>query len=97
MTSTRRAMTAVLLAVGATAIAVPAASAAPLPLPLAGDGEAISPTQTLDSVSTMAIPEEQRAAVPSTTAQLGGLNRLNELHQLTDLAAPVTGLVPSVE
>ncbi|MER5947676.1 hypothetical protein ABT127_16605 [Streptomyces sp. NPDC001904] len=95
MTSTRRAMTAVLLAVGATAIAVPSAGAAPLPL--GGDGEAISPTATLDSVSTMAIPEEQRAAVPSTTAQLGGLNRLNELHQLTDLVAPVTNAIPSVQ
>ncbi|MFJ4712644.1 hypothetical protein [Streptomyces sp. NPDC088785] len=95
MTSTRRALTAVLLAVGATAIAVPTAGAAPLPL--AGDGEAISPTATLDSVSMMAIPQEERAAVPSTTAQLGGLNRLNELHQLTDLAAPVTGLLPAVE
>ncbi|MFD8573037.1 hypothetical protein [Streptomyces sp. NPDC057694] len=95
MTSTRRALTAVLLAVGATAIAVPTAGAAPLPL--TPDGEAISPAATLDSVSTMAIPEERRAEVPSATSQLGGLNRLDELHQLTDLVAPVTGVLPSVQ
>ncbi|MGY0025040.1 hypothetical protein [Streptomyces sp. cg35] len=96
MTSTRRAITAVLLAVGATAIAVPTAGAAPLPLG-GGSGEAISPTATLDSVSTMAIPAEHRAELPSTAGQLSGLDRLNELHQLTDLVAPVTNVVPSVQ
>ncbi|MCQ4212893.1 MULTISPECIES: hypothetical protein [Streptomyces] len=96
MTSTRRALTAVLLAVGATAIAVPTAGAAPIPL--AGEGsEAISPTATLDSVSTMAIPADQRGELPTTAGQLSGLDRLNELHQLTDLVAPVTNVVPSVQ
>jgi hypothetical protein len=94
MTSTRRALTAVLLAVGATAIAVPAAQASPLPI---AGGEAISPTATVDSISTMAIPAAHRDEVPGTTNQLGGLNRLNQLHQLTDLVAPVTGLLPGLQ
>ncbi|WP_338698092.1 hypothetical protein V2W30_18920 [Streptomyces sp. Q6] len=96
MTSTRRAITAVLLAVGATAIAMPTAGAAPLPL--TGEGsDAISPVATLDSVSTMAIPAEHRGDLPTTAGQLSGLDRLNELHQLTDLVAPVTNMVPSVQ
>lgn len=96
MISTRRAISAVLLTLGATALAVPAAQAAPL----AGEGEAISPTATLDSLSTMAIPAEERAELPTTAGQLSGLNdlnKLNELHQLTDLVAPVTNMVPAVE
>lgn len=76
---------ALALAAGATALAAPAASAAP-----------ISPTATLDSLAASSIPEDRRAEVPTVTQQLNGLNSLYELqqlHQLTDLAAPVTGLV----
>ncbi|GAA2349287.1 hypothetical protein OKJ48_13575 [Streptomyces kunmingensis] len=89
MTSTRRAITAVLLAVGATAIAAPVAQADT-------SGNTISPTATLDAVSTMAIPAAQRDKVPHTAEQIQGLNQLNklsELHQVTDLVAPVTNLV----
>ncbi|WP_018529497.1 MULTISPECIES: hypothetical protein [unclassified Streptomyces] len=75
---------------------MPTAGAAPIPL--AGEGsEPISPTSTLDSVSTMAIPADHRADMPTTASQLSGLNRLNELHQVTDLVAPVTNVVPSVQ
>ncbi|MBO1337414.1 hypothetical protein [Streptomyces sp. VRA16 Mangrove soil] len=93
MNSTRRVLTAVLLAAGATAIAVPTAGAAPLPL----GGEPISPTTALDSVSGMAVPDEYQGQLPSTAQQLSGLNRLNELHQATDLVAPVTNAIPSVQ
>ncbi|MEV5611060.1 hypothetical protein [Streptomyces sp. NPDC052225] len=96
MISTRRAITAALLAVGAAAIAAPTAGAAPLPLTDQGS-DAISPTATLDSVSTMAIPSEHRGDMPTAAGQLSGLNRLNELHQVTDLVAPVTNVVPSVQ
>ncbi|WP_371527441.1 hypothetical protein OG302_16180 [Streptomyces sp. NBC_01283] len=85
MISTRRMAAALALAAGATALAAPAASAAP-----------ISPTATLDSLAASSIPEDRRAEVPTVTQQLNGLNNLYELqqlHQLTDLAAPVTGLL----
>ncbi|MCX3062719.1 hypothetical protein [Streptomyces beihaiensis] len=93
MISTRRALTAVLLAAGAAAIAAPAADAASLPIT---GGEPISPTATLDSVSTMAVPADQRAELPTASQQLNGLNRLNELHKATDLVAPVTNALPSL-
>ncbi|WP_306318474.1 MULTISPECIES: hypothetical protein [unclassified Streptomyces] len=95
MTSTRRTLTALLLTVGAAALATPAAQAADA-TPAAGGG-AISPTATLDSLSTMAIPEDQQAQLPSTAEQLSGLNHLNDLHQATDLVAPVTNLLPAVQ
>ncbi|MGW7077373.1 hypothetical protein ACWGH2_21690 [Streptomyces sp. NPDC054871] len=79
-------MAAVLaLAAGASALAAPAANA-----------EAISPTGMLNSLAASQIPEEHRADVPSVTQQLNGLNglyELQQLHQVTDLAAPVTGLL----
>lgn len=51
---------------------------------------------SLDDLTTSGIPAEHRAEIPTMNEQLGGLNRLNELHQVTDLVAPVTGLLPSV-
>ncbi|MGW0903836.1 hypothetical protein [Streptomyces sp. NPDC002853] len=79
-------MAAVLaLAAGASALAAPAASA-----------EAINPTGVINSLATSQIPDEQRAEMPTVTEQLSGLNNLYELqqlHQVTDLAAPVTGLL----
>ncbi|MGW5738661.1 MULTISPECIES: hypothetical protein [Streptomyces] len=89
MISTRRIAAALALAAGATALAAPAASAAD-----------ISPTGTLDSLAASSVPEEHRAELPTVTEQLNGVNglyELQQLHQLTDLAAPVTGLVPAVE
>jgi peptidoglycan hydrolase-like protein with peptidoglycan-binding domain len=73
------------LAAGASALAAPAANA-----------EAISPTAVIDSVTTTAVPAEHRAEMPTIASQIGGLNnlyQLQELHQLTDLAAPVTNLL----
>ncbi|MFG2500392.1 hypothetical protein ACGFSB_19525 [Streptomyces sp. NPDC048441] len=89
MISTRRIVAALALAAGASALAAPAANA-----------EDISPTGVVDSLSTSALPAEHQADVPTVTSQLGGLNdvyQLQQLHQLTDLAAPVTGLLPAVQ
>ncbi|MFF1687094.1 MULTISPECIES: hypothetical protein [unclassified Streptomyces] len=90
MISTRRVLAAVALAAGASALAMPAAEAAPVG-PLGG----MKPI-SLDDITTSAVPAEHKAEIPSVNEQLGGLNRLNELHQVTDLVAPVTGLLPSV-
>ncbi|MFI6381833.1 hypothetical protein ACIBKX_20500 [Streptomyces sp. NPDC050658] len=78
-------VTALALAAGATALAAPAANAA------------ISPTDTVDALATSALPEEHRDELPTLSSQLGGLNDLNQLHQVTDLAAPVMGFVPAVQ
>jgi len=46
------------------------------------------------------IPAEHQAEIPKVASQLQGMNHLNDLqqlHQVTDLAAPVTGLLPSIE
>jgi hypothetical protein len=96
MISTRRIVAAVGLAAGVTGLAAPLANAAPAS---AQDTGKISPIATLDSLAMSDIPLEHRAGVPRVSEQLQGLNRLHELgelHQLTDLAAPVTGLVPAV-
>ncbi|WP_330461335.1 hypothetical protein OIB37_33400 [Streptomyces sp. NBC_00820] len=101
MISTRRIVAAVGLAVGVTGLAAPLANAAD-----AGttNPQQINPMTTLDTLAVSDIPAEHRAEVPRVTDQMrslndlgSGLNRLNELHQLTDLAAPVTGLLPAVE
>ncbi|MEU4796325.1 hypothetical protein [Streptomyces sp. NPDC023327] len=94
MTSARRILAAVSLAAGAAALAAPAAHAAPAPLP--GPGM-ISVQGTLDELQMSGIPEEHRAAVPTLEQQLGALNQLNQLRQVTDLVAPVTNLLPSVQ
>jgi hypothetical protein len=54
----------------------------------------------LDSLAVSDIPAAHRDEIPKVSSQLAGLNRLNDLHQLhqvTDLAAPVTGLIPGIE
>ncbi|MFE1954155.1 MULTISPECIES: hypothetical protein [Streptomyces] len=94
MITPRRALTAALLAVGAGALAAPAAQAAPLT-----GVEPISPIATLDQVSTLGVPAEHKAELPTAREQLSGLshlNDLNQLHQATDLVAPVTNLLPAV-
>ncbi|RII11203.1 hypothetical protein DSC45_29055 [Streptomyces sp. YIM 130001] len=93
MISTRRALAAVALAAGASALAMPAATASAASGP---EGIELSANDTIDSLAAAGIPEEDRAELPTVSQQLGGLNRLNELHQLTDQAAPVTGLLPSI-
>ncbi|SEB95065.1 hypothetical protein SAMN05428939_1170 [Streptomyces sp. TLI_105] len=97
VTSTRRISS--LLAVAAAfsclgAFAASAATAADATGPL---GPKINPISELDALATTGIPEESRGRFPGIAGQLNGLDRLNELgqlHQLTDQAAPVAGLLP---
>ncbi|MEY2248806.1 hypothetical protein ACN6K9_006901 [Streptomyces sp. SAS_267] len=97
MISTRRIVAAVGLAVGVTGLVAPMAAAAGSD---AHDAGKLNPMTTLDSLAANDIPAEQQAGLPRPSAQLAGLNRLNDLnqlHQVTDLAAPVTGLLPGIE
>ncbi|QES10886.1 hypothetical protein DEJ44_30635 [Streptomyces venezuelae] len=95
VTNTRRisallAVAAAFSCVGATA--AQAATTSPL-------GPPINPVTELDALVTTGIPEESKAQFPGIADQLGGLDRLhevNQLHQLTDQAAPVAGLLPVV-
>ncbi|MFE2515622.1 hypothetical protein [Streptomyces mirabilis] len=95
MISTRRMVAAVGLAVGVTGLAAPMASAAEAP-----DAGKLNPITQLDALAVSDIPAEHRADIPRVSEQLGGLNRLNDLnqlHQVTDLVAPVTGLLPGLQ
>ncbi|MER5532670.1 hypothetical protein [Streptomyces mirabilis] len=95
MISTRRMVAAVGLAVGVTGLAAPMASAAEAP-----DAGKLNPITQLDALAVSDIPAEHRADIPRISEQLGGLNRLNDLnqlHQVTDLVAPVTGLLPGLQ
>ncbi|MFR9794941.1 hypothetical protein ACL02U_03410 [Streptomyces sp. MS06] len=97
MISTRRILAAACLAAGVTGLAAPMANAADA---AAQDTGKLNPVTTLDSLAASEIPEARRAELPRVSEQLSGLNglqKLNELHQVTDLAAPVTGLLPAVE
>ncbi|WP_314220044.1 hypothetical protein [Streptomyces zaehneri] len=97
MISTRRIAALAALAAGVTGLAAPMASAAEAP----ATGR-INPMTALDSLATSQIPAQHRADLPPVSRQLGELNKvgqlekLNELHQVTDLVAPVTGLLPAV-
>ncbi|MEU1444830.1 hypothetical protein ACFWBS_31690 [Streptomyces mirabilis] len=95
MISTRRMVAAVGLAVGVTGLAAPMASAAETP-----DAGKLNPITQLDALAVSDIPAEHQADIPRVSEQLGGLNRLNDLnqlHQVTDLVAPVTGLLPGLQ
>ncbi|MES5820356.1 hypothetical protein [Streptomyces sp. RG80] len=97
MISTRRIAAVVGLAAGVTGLAAPMASAAPLD---GLDTTALSPIATLDSLSVTDMPAEYKGELPRPSAQLAQLNRLNDLNQLsqvTDLAAPVTQLLPGIQ
>lgn len=100
MISTRRIVAAVGLAVGVTGLAAPLANAADAGAPHTGQ---INPMTALDSLAVSDIPAQHQSQMPRVSDQLrplnqvNGLQRLNELHQLTDLVAPVTGLLPAVE
>lgn len=66
----------------------------------AHDAGKLNPVSTLDSLAVSGIPAEHQAQPPLPSTQLAGLDRLNDLsqlHQLTDLAAPVTGLLGGIE
>jgi hypothetical protein len=97
MLSTRRIVAAVGLAVGVTGLVAPMANAADAPA--FKDGK-VSPVALLDSLAVSEIPAEHQAQIPRVADQMKALNHLNDLqqlHQVTDLAAPVTGLLPAVE
>ncbi|MGW1777710.1 hypothetical protein ACWCQQ_01045 [Streptomyces sp. NPDC002143] len=98
MISTRRIAAIAALAAGVTGLAAPMANAAEGP-----DAGRFNPITTLDTLATSQIPAEHRAALPPVSQQVrevknvSQLQKLNELHQVTDLAGPVTGLLPSIE
>jgi anti-sigma factor RsiW len=97
MISTRRTAAAVGLAVGVTGLVAPMANAADAPA--FKDGK-VSPVALLDSLAVSEIPAEHQAQLPKVADQMKALNHLNDLqqlHQVTDMAAPVTGLLPAVE
>ena len=97
MISTRRIVAAVGLAVGVTGLAAPLAEAAAAGAPDAGK---MNPVALLDSLARTGIPAKHKGEIPRLSGQLAGLNHLHDvsqLHQATDLAAPVTGLLPAVE
>ncbi|MBK3564093.1 hypothetical protein [Streptomyces sp. MBT62] len=96
MISTRRIAAAVGLAVGVTGLVAPMANAADAPA--FKDGK-VSPVALLDSLAVSEIPAEHQAQLPKVADQMKALNHLNDLqqlHQVTDMAAPVTGLLPAV-
>nr|WP_069625821.1 hypothetical protein [Streptomyces niveus] len=96
MTSMRRITTVLGAAVALSSFAGSAANAAG-PAPLITP---VNPVTELDALAASGIPAEQQAELPKVKNQLAGLSHLrdlNQLHQLTDLAAPVLGLVPAVE
>ncbi|MCT9007992.1 hypothetical protein ACWGKW_08420 [Streptomyces sp. NPDC054766] len=97
MISTRRIVAAVGLAVGVTGLAAPMATAVGSE---AHDAGKLNPISTLDSLALSDIPAEDQAELLRPSTQLAGLNRLNDLnqlHQVTDLAAPATGLLGGIE
>lgn len=63
-------------------------------------GPKVNPVGELDAIATTGIPAKYAAQLPKVKNQLTGLNHLselNQLHQLTDQAAPVLNLVNAVE
>ncbi|MFE7760767.1 hypothetical protein [Streptomyces sp. NPDC057438] len=98
MISTRRVVAAVGLAIGVTGLAAPMANA-----DATADATRINPMSTLDSLAVSDLPAEQKASLPRPSQQLRSLdqvhelNRLSELHQVTDLAAPALGLLGAVQ
>ncbi|MDC2960062.1 hypothetical protein [Streptomyces gilvifuscus] len=93
MISTRRIVAAVGLAAGITGLAAPMASAAPV---AAQDPGRISPMATLDSLAVSEVPQEHVGELPRPSDQLQRLNDLNQLQQVTDLAAPLLPLLGAV-
>lgn len=92
----RRITTVLAAAAALSPLAVSAANAA-------GPGQLVTPINPLtelDSIAATGIPAEDQAELPKMKNQLAGLSHLHDLgqlHQITDLAAPVTGLLPAVE
>ncbi|MFJ2769395.1 hypothetical protein [Streptomyces sp. NPDC087300] len=93
MTTPRRIIAAVSLAAGAAALLAPAAQASDR-ADATGSPSVVS---AIDKLGSTSLPEDRQGQVPTVESQLGGLQRLNELHQLTDLVAPVTNALPAVQ
>ncbi|MGW2301315.1 hypothetical protein [Streptomyces sp. NPDC001809] len=96
MISTRRISSVLAVAAAFSCLGASATQAVAATSPL---GPPISPIAELDALATTGIPAESKAQFPGIAGQLGGLSRVNELNQLrqlTDQAAPVTGLLPVV-
>lgn len=93
VTSPRRLIAAVSLAAGAAALLAPTAHASDR----ADTTGAPSVLSAIDDLGTTAIPDDHKDELPTVASQLSGLQRLNDLHQLTDLVAPVTNAVPAVQ
>ncbi|WP_030751663.1 hypothetical protein [Streptomyces griseus] len=94
MTSSRRISSVLAVAAAFSCLGGAATQAAAAPA-----GPPISPIAELDDLATTGMTEEARADYPGFREQLGGLSRVSELHQLhqlTDQAAPVLGLLPAV-
>jgi hypothetical protein len=91
MISTRRIVAAVGLAVGVTGLTAPLANAADAP-----DAGQLNPIAVIDSLAVSDIPAEHQDEVPRVSEQLAGLNQVNKLTAVTDLVAPVTGLLPGI-
>ncbi|MFD7551944.1 hypothetical protein ACFV0R_16255 [Streptomyces sp. NPDC059578] len=98
MTATRRILAAVALASGVTALTATAATAAPA---LQQGVEVPSVIGQVDSLSAQSVGPEHQAKMPTVTGQVGtishGFAQLQQLRQVTDLVAPVTGLLPAIE
>ncbi|MFE7611017.1 hypothetical protein [Streptomyces celluloflavus] len=89
---------ALALTIGASGLAAPSASAASAAAP-APKLPSVSVLGELDSLGVTPVPTAYRGQLPTVTGQLMGLQHLHdlsELHQLTDLVAPVTGLLPTL-
>ncbi len=94
--STRRISSVLAVAAAFSCLGASAAQAVATTSPL---GPPINPVTELDALATTGIPEESKGQFPGIADQLVGLSRVqevNQLHQLTDLAAPVTGLLPEI-
>ncbi|WP_329458085.1 hypothetical protein [Streptomyces sp. NBC_01497] len=92
MISTRHFATLLAIAAGASGLGASSAAAVePLMQP-----QSVSVTDTLNDLSSAGMPADQKGQVPTLASQLQGLNQVNQLQQLTGLAAPATGLLPSL-
>ncbi|MGW1893239.1 hypothetical protein ACWCP6_23790 [Streptomyces sp. NPDC002004] len=98
MTHKQRILAAMALAAGATGLVAPAAQAATAEQ---HGVQAPSVLHELDELSASSVPAEHRQELPTVSGQLAGLGQaqqqLGQLHQVTDLIAPVTGLLPAVQ
>ncbi|GAA2307036.1 hypothetical protein OHT20_01150 [Streptomyces caniferus] len=85
---------ALVLTAGVSALAMSSASAAPVAPPAQPAPQGLSVLSTLDSLGVASVPAKYQGQLPTATGQLQHVRDLGQLHQVTDLAAPVVGLLP---